>query len=215
MRQRLLLVGPPGAGKGTQAKEISERTSLVHLSTGDILRDETASGSKLGKDIARLIDAGSFVPDEMILQMIKRPIERCRRSGFILDGYPRNLKQAKELESITAIDRVILLDVERTVVLKRLFSRRVCANCGRIYSNLLMELTEVCPSCGGLLVQREDDKDKNVNQRRYDTYVSLTEPIIGYYRSQELLSVVNGSQLPEEVLADILDIINQDDPCMN
>jgi len=206
MKKKIILLGPPGAGKGTQAKRIVEKTGLLHLSTGDILRDEVARGTELGKQAKAYMDRGDLVPDELIIGMIRGRIEDA--DGFILDGFPRTVAQAEALEQITPVDVVIDIELERDEVIRRLSSRRVCRNCGRIY-NLISNPPKVdgkCDACGGELYQRDDDRPE-VIENRYDVYTSSTAPLIEFYRSRGLLVEVDGKADPDAIFARIMEII--------
>jgi adenylate kinase len=206
MKKKIILLGPPGAGKGTQAKRIVEKTGLLHLSTGDILRDEVARGTELGKQAKAYMDRGDLVPDELIIGMIRGRIENA--DGFILDGFPRTVAQAEALERITPVDVVIDIELERDEVIRRLSSRRVCRNCGRIY-NLISnppKLDGKCDACGGELYQRDDDRPE-VIENRYDVYTSSTAPLIEFYRSRGLLVEVDGKADPDAIFARIMEII--------
>ncbi len=206
MKKKIILLGPPGAGKGTQAKRIVEKTGLLHLSTGDILRDEVARGTELGKQAKAYMDRGDLVPDELIIGMIRGRIENA--DGFILDGFPRTVAQAEALERITPVDVVIDIELERDEVIRRLSSRRVCRNCGRIY-NLISNPPKVdgkCDACGGELYQRDDDRPE-VIENRYDVYTSSTAPLIEFYRSRGLLVEVDGKADPDAIFARIMEII--------
>ena len=206
MKKKIILLGPPGAGKGTQAKRIVEKTGLLHLSTGDILRDEVARGTELGKQAKAYMDRGDLVPDELIIGMIRGRIENA--DGFILDGFPRTVAQAEALEQITPVDVVIDIELERDEVIRRLSSRRVCRNCGKIY-NLISnppKLDGKCDACGGELYQRDDDRPE-VIENRYDVYTSSTAPLIEFYRSRGLLAEVDGKADPDAIFARIMEII--------
>jgi len=206
MKKKIILLGPPGAGKGTQAKRIVEKTGLLHLSTGDILRDEVARGTELGKQAKAYMDRGDLVPDELIIGMIRGRIENA--DGFILDGFPRTVAQAEALEQITPVDVVIDIELERDEVIRRLSSRRVCRNCGKIY-NLISnppKLDGKCDACGGELYQRDDDRPE-VIENRYDVYTSSTAPLIEFYRSRGLLVEVDGKADPDAIFARIMEII--------
>ena len=206
MKKKIILLGPPGAGKGTQAKRIVAKTGLLHLSTGDILRDEVARGTELGKQAKAYMDRGDLVPDELIIGMIRGRIEDA--DGFILDGFPRTVAQAEALERITPVDVVIDIELERDEVIRRLSSRRVCRNCGRIY-NLISnppKLDGKCDACGGELYQRDDDRPE-VIENRYDVYTSSTAPLIEFYRSRGLLVEVDGKADPNAIFARIMEII--------
>jgi len=204
--RRIALLGPPGAGKGTQAKLLAERIGLVHLSTGDILREEVARGTALGQAAKGYMDKGKLVPDDLIVDMIRSPIVDA--DGFILDGFPRTVAQALALAKITPLDGVINVVLSREEVTYRLSSRRVCRDCGKIY-NLLFNPPRVdsrCGACGGALFQRDDDQPE-VIENRYDVYMRETAPLIDYYRKQGLLVEVDGAKPPSKVLNRILDLI--------
>ena len=204
--RRIALLGPPGAGKGTQAKLLAERIGLVHLSTGDILRDEVARGTALGQAAKRYMDKGELVPDNLIVDMIRNPIVDA--DGFILDGFPRTVTQAQALAKIASLDGVINVVLSREEVIHRLSSRRVCRDCGKIY-NLLFDPPRVdtrCDACGGALFLRDDDR-ADVIENRYDVYIRATAPLIDFYRKQGLLVEVNGDRPPSEVLDRITSLI--------
>ncbi len=205
-KRKIILLGPPGAGKGTQAKRLVEKTGLLHLSTGDILRDEVARGTDLGKQAKEYMDRGDLVPDDLIIGMIRGRIEGA--DGFILDGFPRTVAQAEALEKITSIDLVINIDLSQEEVVRRLSARRVCRNCGRIY-NLISHPPKVegrCDACGGELYQRDDDRPE-VIENRYEVYMASTAPLIEFYRERGLLTQVDGKASPEEIFSRIMDLI--------
>ncbi len=204
--RRFVLLGPPGAGKGTQAKLLAERIGLVHLSTGDILRDDVARCSALGQAAKGYMDKGELVPDNLIVDMIRSPIVDA--DGFILDGFPRTVTQAQALAKIVSLDGVINVALSREEVIHRLSSRRVCRDCGKIYS-LLFDPPRVdtrCDACGGALFLRDDDRAE-VIENRYDVYMRATAPLIDFYRKQGLLVEVNGGRPPNEVLDHITSLI--------
>lgn len=204
--RRIVLLGPPGAGKGTQAKLLAERTGLAHLSTGDILREEVERGTALGQAAKGSMDKGDLVPDDLIVGMIRGRISGA--DGFILDGFPRTVAQAQALTEITPLDGVINVTLSREEVIRRLSSRRVCRDCGKIY-NLLFNPPRVdsrCDVCGGALFQRDDDQAE-VIENRYDVYMRKTAPLIDYYRKQGLLVEVDGAEPPSKVLNRIVDLI--------
>ena len=205
--RRVALLGPPGAGKGTQAKMIMSKTGLSHLSTGDILRDEVTHGTNLGQEAKGYMDRGDLVPDGLIIDMIRGRIEKT--DGFILDGFPRTVAQAEALVGIASLDLVINITLLREEVIRRLSSRRVCHGCGKIY-NLLFNPPKVescCDTCGGQLFQRDDDRPE-VIENRYDVYMQETAPLINFYHQRGLLREVDGAQSTTKVLDQIIVLLN-------
>jgi adenylate kinase len=203
----VVLLGPPGAGKGTQAKQIVDTLGLVHLSTGDILRDEVARKTALGMTAKRFMDRGDLVPDQLIIDMIRGRIEAAE-SGFLLDGFPRTRAQAEALGKFATIDVVLNIGLAREEVVRRLTGRRTCKGCGKIY-NLTFNLVEgvtTCRDCGGELYQRDDDKAE-VIENRYDVYEKSTTPLIEFYRKMGILRTLDGSSGSERVFSEILDIL--------
>lgn len=208
MLRHILFLGAPGAGKGTQAKKIAKSTTLIHLSSGDVLRAERESGSDSGKKIGALIDAGKYVPDELIFAMMRQRIESARNSGFILDGIPRTVSQIGMLAQITSLDRVIVIDISREESVRRLMNRLNCKKCGAIHSKLVLgQDAKICPLCGEQLSKRDDELDRKVVEGRFDTYISSTVPMIDCYQSFDLISRVNGEQPIEKVFRDITAIL--------
>ncbi len=207
MLKRITLLGPPGAGKGTQAKLIAQKSGLVHLSTGDILRDEVARSTGLGRAAKGYMDRGDLVPDQLIIDMIRGRIAEI--DGFILDGFPRTVAQAEALSEITSIDSAINIALTREDVIERLSSRRVCKECGRIYNLLFNPPADKthCDTCGGELFQRDDDQQA-VIENRYDVYMQATAPLIDFYSTRGLLREVDGSQPTEAVLEAIMDYLS-------
>ena len=206
--RRIALLGPPGAGKGTQAKLLAEKTGLIHLSTGDILREEVTRSTALGQAAKGWMDKGDLVPDDLIVDMIRERVARA--DGFILDGFPRTVVQAEALAEITSLDGAINVALSREEVIRRLSSRRVCQDCGKIY-NLLFNPPEMdmrCDACGSLLFLRNDDQP-DVIKNRYDVYAQETAPLIEYYSKQGLLYEVDGERPSSEVLSHILDLITE------
>jgi len=204
---RVILLGPPGAGKGTQAKQIIDKLSLVHLSTGDILRDEVSRETELGMTAKGFMDCGELVPDQLIIDMIRARIEAAE-SGFLLDGFPRTEAQAKALGEFATIDVVLNITLPREEVVRRLTGRRVCRGCGKIY-NLTLNLAEgetTCAACGGELYQRDDDST-DVIENRYDVYEKSTAPLIDFYNRLGVLRTVDGSLGSERVFSKIIDIL--------
>ena len=205
--RRVVFLGPPGAGKGTQAKRVVEKLGLLHLSTGDMLRDEVARKTALGETAKSYMDRGELVPDGLIIDMISGRIGQAKK-GFLLDGFPRTVAQAEALASTTDLDAVVSIDLARAEVVRRLTSRRVCRTCGAIYNltfNLSSE-TARCDACGGELYQREDDRPA-VIENRYDVYEKSTAPLIAFYRQRGLLHSVSGELGSDKVFAEIMRIL--------
>lgn len=182
----IVLLGPPGAGKGTQCKRIAEKYKLVHLSSGDILRSNRASGTELGKKAAEYMDSGKLVPDQLIIKMMAGAIESAK-GNCVLDGFPRTVVQAQELDEALAgkdrkIDAIVNLDVDDSVIEKRMTGRRSCPACGAVYhiDTLKPKVEGVCDKCSEKLVQRTDDKPEVVKQR-LQTYHQQTAAVVGYY----------------------------------
>ncbi|MCX6100424.1 MAG: adenylate kinase [Candidatus Bipolaricaulota bacterium] len=205
--KRVVFLGPPGAGKGTQAKRVVEKLGLLHLSTGDLLRDEVARKTTLGEKAKGYMDRGELVPDALIIDMIRGRFAQAKK-GFLLDGFPRTVAQAEALEGITGLDAVVSIELSREEVVRRLTSRRVCRGCGAIY-NLTFNLSSDagrCSACGGELYQRDDDRPA-VIENRYDVYEKSTAPLIACYRQRGLLHSVNGELGSDRVFAEIMRIL--------
>lgn len=207
---RIVVLGPPGAGKGTQAEMLERELGLKHLSTGDILREEVRKGTELGKRAEKYMKSGELVPDDLIVEMMEKEISKY--DNFVLDGFPRNLKQAEALDKMCRIDKVILLEVPDEVILERLSLRRSCPKCNRVYHlkyNPPKE-DEICDYCGAKLYQRDDDKEE-VIKKRLEVYRKETEPIAKFYREKGILVKVNGSKSIEEIFSDIKGVLGNGD----
>lgn len=194
----LIIFGPPGGGKGTYSGRVSEKYDIPHIATGDIFREHVKEGTELGKKIESYLDRGELVPDEVVNDVVKERLsEDDCNDGFILDGYPRTVPQAKALEEITEIDLVINLDVAEKVIVDRLSSRRICEDCGEIYNLEFMPPEEegICDVCGGELYQREDDKPE-VIRKRYKEYQEKANPLLEYYGENDV--AVEDIPIPEE-----------------
>jgi len=203
---KLVLLGPPGAGKGTQAAAITGRFRIPQISTGDILRAAVAKGTRLGLRAQEYMDKGRLVPDELVIELIRERIQEddCK-SGFILDGFPRTTHQAEALEGITEMDRVVNIVVDEEELVKRLTSRRSCRNCGAVFNILFRPPgTEgICDRCGGELYLRDDDNEGTVRER-LDTYRKSTKPLIGFYGRKGILLSVDGNREIGEISEEIL-----------
>jgi len=185
---RIVLLGTPGAGKGTQCKRIVARYGLLHLSSGDILRRERAEGAELGRKAQGYMDSGALVPDEIIVKMMTEAIRKAPDGGFILDGFPRTVNQAAELDESLAsanqkMDAILNLNIDDRVVVQRMTGRRSCPQCGAVYhiENLKPKVEGVCDNDGTQLVQRPDDSAEVV-VNRLETYHRQTEPVVDYYK---------------------------------
>ena len=201
---KIVLLGGPGAGKGTQAQRLVAEYGVAHISTGDLLRAAIKNGTELGKQAKSYMDKGQLVPDELVVNLVKeRLADDDAQKGFILDGFPRNTAQAVVLDSELmdmglALDAAVLVDVDPDVIVKRLSSRRTCKNCGYTAPAGV----DVCPRCGGEMYQRDDDKPETI-QRRLDVYQTQTAPLIEYYKGHGLLKTVNGEQAVDDVYKDM------------
>ncbi|MGQ9477491.1 MAG: adenylate kinase [Candidatus Bipolaricaulia bacterium] len=202
----IVLLGPPGAGKGTQAALLAKELELKHISTGEILREEVERGTELGRKAKAYMDRGELVPDELVIAMLRGRLDSG--SGFILDGFPRTLNQAEALERMVRLDRVLNIHLSEEEVVRRLSARRVCKSCGRNY-NLISNPPKVegrCDSCGGELFQRDDDKPE-VIRRRYRVYQEETAPLKDFYRERGLLVEVEGDRPIEELFQEVLEVL--------
>jgi adenylate kinase len=194
----IIILGPQGSGKGTQAKLIAEKKKWPHISTGDIFRDNIKRGTKLGKMAKSIMDKGGLVPDDVTVAIIKDRLAKddCRR-GYVLDGFPRNLKQAKALENIAKIDMALLIDLPDSVAVNRISGRRTCGSCGAIYA-VSGTSKKDCDKCGGKLLIRDDDRPAAI-KKRLATYHELTEPVIAFYGKQGKLTRIDGKPPVPEV----------------
>ena len=208
---RIIMLGPPGAGKGTQAVKLAEKLGVPHISTGDILRHHVAKKTKLGLAAHKYMAAGQLVPDDLVIEMtLKRLKEPDAKKGFILDGYPRTLPQAQALDKAAKIDAVINLFLDPEDLVKRSTGRWVCPNCDAVYHILTNPPKKrgVCDKCGSQLVQREDDTEKVV-RARIKTYDELTEPLVAHYKAKGILRDVYASGHIAEVQQRILEALRK------
>jgi len=205
---RIVLLGAPGAGKGTQCKRIVDRYGLLHLSSGDILRKERVEGTELGKKAKSYMDSGALVPDKLIVKMMAGAINKAPEAGYVLDGFPRTVEQAKELDNLMMasdgqkIDAVLNLTIDDQVVLQRMTGRRSCPKCGAVYhiENLKPKLEGLCDNDGAGLIQRSDDC-LEVVANRLKTYHRQTKPVVDYYRKYNIVYDIDANSDVDEVSA--------------
>lgn len=208
---RLLLIGPPGGGKGTQAKFLIKHFSIPQISTGDMLRDNVHNETTLGKKAQKFMKAGELVPDSLILDMMQNRLSKndCI-NGYILDGFPRTIPQAKGLDQLLTqmnqkLDIVVVMDVPDNLIITRLSNRRSCKNCGRVY-NLIFEPPNIagkCNECNKDLYLRDDDNPETIQQRLH-VYHEQTEPVINYFSKQGITKVIDSTGSINEIKTDIL-----------
>ncbi|MCM8772414.1 MAG: adenylate kinase [Candidatus Omnitrophica bacterium] len=210
MKKILILLGPPGVGKGTVGEKLSEILRIPLISTGDLLREHIKKKTELGLKAKEYMENGYLVPDDIVVSVL---VERIReddcKNGFILDGFPRNINQAEILENFINKEnvKVIYLTADDEFLVNRLSNRRICENCGAIYHliNIPPKVNGICDKCGGKLVQREDDKE-DVVRNRLKVYHSVTSPLLDYYRNRRKFFVVPGDGKLEETISNILKI---------
>jgi len=196
----IIIIGAQGSGKGTHSDRLSEKLGIPHISTGDIFRAEVKKGSELGKKVEGILNSGKLVPDEIVNEVLKKRLsEKDAKKGFILDGYPRNLEQAKNLDKIAKIDHVLYLEISDEKAIERISNRWQCKNCNTIYNLITLPPKKpgICDKCGGPLYQRDDDKEENV-KKRLKIFHEITEPIIKYYKKKGILDIVNSESEVEE-----------------
>ena len=207
---RIILLGPPGAGKGTHAKILSDLYRIPHISTGDLLRSEIQEGSALGKRAKSFIDSGKLVPDDLVVEMVRDRLGRPdAERGFILDGFPRTVEQAVALDRLLKersmpINMVLQFNTSEKVIVERLSGRRVCSNCGANYHirNIPPKREGVCDSCAQALIQRKDDQPETI-RKRLQVYREQTSPLIEFYKQRNLLQAVNGDLEVEPLQAEL------------
>ena len=211
---KIIMLGAPGAGKGTQAKQIADKYSIPHISTGDIFRANIKNGTELGKKAKQYMDQGALVPDELTCDLVMDRIQQddCK-NGFVLDGFPRTIPQAEALDAALGkinekMDYAIDVDVPDENIVNRMSGRRACLNCGATYHLISIppKVEGICDRCGSKIVLREDDKPEIV-QKRLKVYHEQTQPLIDYYKNQGILKSVDGTQPMDEVFKAIVTIL--------
>lgn len=208
---KIILLGPPGAGKGTQAAGIVEKYNIPHISTGDIFRKNIKEGTELGKKAKEYMDQGLLVPDELTVGLVTDRIsQKDCENGFMLDGFPRNVSQAKHLDEFLqnaniSLDKVVNIEVDKSILVERAVGRRICKSCGATYHVEFNPPKEsgVCDVCGGELYQRADDTEETVS-KRIQVYLDETKPLVNYYSEQGIIANINGQQSIEKVFDDIV-----------
>ena len=213
---KIIMLGAPGAGKGTQAKQIAAKYEIPHISTGDIFRANIKNGTELGKKAKEYMDQGMLVPDELTCDLVMDRIAQddCER-GFVLDGFPRTIPQAEALTNALnkigqSMDYAIDVDVPDENIVNRMSGRRACLNCGATYHIVFnpTKVDGVCDTCGNETVLRDDDKPETV-QKRLTVYHDQTQPLIDYYRNMNILKSVDGTKTMDEVFSDIVAILGE------
>ncbi len=201
---KLIFLGPPGAGKGTQATGVSSHLRVPHISTGDMFRNAIKNQTPTGLEAKRYMDAGQLVPDSVVIAMVKERLAMpdCE-NGYLLDGFPRTVEQAEALEKFAAPDAVVDIEVPDEMLVDRLTGRRVCATCSGTFHISKLAEEKLCPVCGGELYQRDDDKPATISNR-LNVYHEQTAPLIGYYAGLGRLKRIDGNARPEDVFQNIL-----------
>lgn len=217
---KLIIFGPPGAGKGTYSFRLERTIGITKISTGDILRNEIKVGSEIGKKVKKYMNAGQLVPDEIVVEVLKEALKKASPKGFILDGYPRTVNQAKILEKLTEIDGIINLIVPDEIIIEKMSARRICKNCGEIYNvadihktiddveyilpPMLPKEDMKCDKCGGPLIQRDDDKPE-VIKKRIEVYKKQSKPVIEYYKDKVPFINIHVNRGPEIMVKKIIE----------
>lgn len=211
------MLGPPGAGKGTLAGLLKESLNLLHISTGDILREEMKNNTELGQQAKQFIENGELVPDKVVIMLIEKKLSAhvSSKKGYMLDGFPRTCAQAQALDQILEklnqpIDMALYLESTLPVIVKRLIGRRVCKNCGALYhvDNKPPKMPGICDECSGELYQRADDNEETINTRM-GVYLENTMPIIDYYKQQDKLKKLDADQDSRDLQSDLMEIIDE------
>lgn len=205
---KLMFLGPPGAGKGTQAQVLAAKLGIPHISTGDMLREEVRNLTPLGKEAKKYMDAGEYVPDDVIIAMVKERVGKPdAKKGFILDGFPRTSAQAQTLDSFASLDAVMNIKVADDILIKRISGRRACRGCNATFDIKMSEKGK-CPKCGGEIYTRDDDKEETV-KKRISVYNEKTQPLIDYYARKGILHDIDGDRDIDDITAEIIAILNK------
>lgn len=204
----LILLGAPGSGKGTLAKRLQEKYAIPQISTGEILRDNIKRETPLGKKVKEIIDRGELVSDEIVIEIIKQRLnESDCKNGYMLDGFPRTVEQAKALEEFAKITLVINLEIDNEKVVERLLGRRLCPICNYSTNTHWENYSDICPKCGATLVKREDDTEESIRER-LNVYDKKTAPLIAYYKERNLLKGFNCDDTPENIFNNVVKELN-------
>lgn len=205
----IILLGAPGAGKGTQATKISDKYGMPHISTGDIFRENIRNRTEIGLLAKSYTDKGQLVPDEVTCRIVEDRLSRedCK-NGYLLDGFPRNIAQAEQLDKFAKIDVVLNIDIDLSLLMDRLCGRRVCRECGESYHVSALNGKDTCGRCGGELYQRKDDNPETVGNR-LSVYNEQTAPLIEYYTKKGILENLKGAASVEEVFAEIVSVLDK------
>jgi adenylate kinase len=211
----IILLGPPGAGKGTQARKLESERGMIQLSTGDMLREARSSGTEMGNKVAAIMDAGQLVTDEIVIGLIEEKLEGDHGGGFIFDGFPRTLAQADALGALlerhgTRLDAVIEMQVDDEALVQRITARSTCADCGEVYNDITKPIPAdgKCTNCGGTEFKRRADDNEESLRTRLMEYYKKTSPLIGYYYAKGDLKPVNGLGEIDEVASAIAEVLN-------
>ena len=215
----LVFLGPPGSGKGTYSLRLSPLLGIPHISTGDIFRDAIAKKTELGKKVEGYLKRGEFVPDDIVLKVVRERLNQpdCKK-GYIFDGFPRTVKQAKELDKITKLEAVLNLVIDESIIIQKTTARRICEKCGDVYNladikmgqfrlpPILPKKQDICDKCGGKLIQRPDDTEEIIKER-LEAYKRQTQPLIDYYKKKGFLKDIKIVGPPEVMVPRILKIV--------
>lgn len=209
LKKKIVLIGPPGSGKGTQAQMLKKDTQLPHLSSGDILRAEVSAGTEFGKKIQHFMERGDIGPAELITDIVLSHIDKNCKAGYILDGFPRTLYQARELQKKHSPDIAVFIDVPEDIIVERICGRRTCPACNAIYHIKYNPpaVEDICGKCGAALTRRKDDVESTV-KNRIRVYKEETMPVVEFYKEKGILDVINGNMEPDKLYKKITELIS-------